>query len=237
MTEVLSMLTSTHPDPGHPCPVLLAYCPGQGRYGRFRASEGMDSRPHEIGQALQVVAGRHHRHGEVRPGLPNRANELAAHLHYRGKRVLDPGANLGNPLVTPLLASRQRLVPLALALDMAAPARRFELIFPRLGRIPPIRIHVPAGVEFVQHGIEMLAIVGARRSRRDLADHLVLFIHIHRQLVPEVASAMLLRPGGVHIFLPPLGRHPGRQYRTLANELLLFPAQVLPGGQAPRWRR
>ncbi|EKE17835.1 MAG: hypothetical protein ACD_10C00249G0001, partial [uncultured bacterium] len=58
--------------------------------------------------------------------------------------MLDPGTGFGNPLVTPLLAFRQRLVPLALALDMIAPSRCLELGLPGIRRIAPVGIDIPA---------------------------------------------------------------------------------------------
>jgi len=100
------------------CPVFVSNCPEHRRFGPFRASEGLDSGLPEVGQPLQVVAGGHHRHREVRPHLADGAQQLAAHLLDGAEHVLDPGACFGNPLVAPLRALGQRLVALALALDL-----------------------------------------------------------------------------------------------------------------------
>lgn len=70
----------------------------------FLASEGFNSRPLEIGQPLQVVASRHHDHGEVRLCLANGADQLATHLLHCAEDVLHTGARPGDPLVAPLLA-------------------------------------------------------------------------------------------------------------------------------------
>ena len=115
MSESSSISTTNHSDSERACPVLLPYHPGQRQYGPFRGgSEGGDARFVEIDHPLQVVAGGHHRHRKVRSRLTNCANQLPAHLRNGSKRMLDPGTGFGNPLVTPLLAFRQRLVPLAL---------------------------------------------------------------------------------------------------------------------------
>src|SRR5574343_1591246 len=94
----------------------------QRRFGPFRASEGPDSGLLEVTQPLQVVAGRHHRQRKVRPRLADGAKQLATHLLDSPEHVLDPRARLGDALVAPLLAVGQRLVAMALALDLVAKA-------------------------------------------------------------------------------------------------------------------
>ncbi len=95
---------------------------GQRRFGPFRASEGLDSRLLDINQPLQVVAGRHHRHRKVRPRPADGAKQLAAHLLDSPEHVLDPRARLGDAIVAPLLAVRQRLIAMSLPLDLVAEA-------------------------------------------------------------------------------------------------------------------
>ena len=77
----------------------------------------------------------------------------------------------------------------------------------------------------------MLAVVGTGRSRLDLADHLVLLVNIDRELEAEVTLAVLLGPGRLGILLPSLNRSPVRRRGALANEFLLFLAQVLSGSR------
>ncbi len=109
----------------------------------------------------------------------------------------DPGSRLGDALVTPLLAVGQRLVALTLALDLVAKAVLLQPRFTILGRIAPVGIDVAAGVVGIQDLVEVLAVVRAGLVSLDLADELVLFVHVDRELVAEVALAVLLRPGGV----------------------------------------
>ena len=98
----------------------------QQRFDPFRASEGRDSGLLEINQPLQVVAGRHHRHRKVRPRLANGAKQLAAHLLDGPEHMLDPRPCPGDARVAPLLALGQRLVAVALPLDLVAEAFSFS---------------------------------------------------------------------------------------------------------------
>lgn len=72
------------------------------------------------GQPLHVVAGRQHRLREVGTGLTDGADHLAAHLFNPCEYVLDSSARLGDAMIPSLLALRQRLVLLALPLNLAA---------------------------------------------------------------------------------------------------------------------
>lgn len=77
-----------------------------------------------------MVAGRHHRHRKVRLRPTDCADQLAAHLLDRAEHVPDAGTRLGHPPVAPLLALRQRLVALALPLDLVAKAIALQPGFP-----------------------------------------------------------------------------------------------------------
>ena len=68
----------------------------------------------------------------------------------------------------------------------------------------------------------MLAVVRVGRIGLDLADGLVPLVDVDRQLVTEVALAVLLGPGGVEVLLAALGRH-----RTLLDQFPLASAVVL----------
>src|SRR5690606_34956183 len=58
---------------------------------------------------------------------------------------------------------------------------------------------------------------------------LVLLVHVDRELVSEVTLAVLLGPGGIGVFLAPLGRLPVSRHRAFLDELVLFPAVALLG--------
>src|SRR5574340_912982 len=211
------------------CAVFVSNRPGHRRFGPFRASEGLDSGLPEVGQPLQVVAGGHHRHRKARPRLTDGAQQLAAHLLDGAEHVLDPGARLGDTLVTPLLALGQRLVALALPLDPVAEAVLLQPGLTPLGRVAPVGIDVPTRVARIEDVVEVLAVVRARRVGLDPADDLVLLVDVDRELVAEVALPVLLRPGRVDVLLAPLRRLPVGRHRTLLDQFLLASTVVLLG--------
>ncbi len=168
MTELPSIPISNCFGLKCPCPILLSHCLGQGQYGPLRASEGGNSRPVEIDHPRQVVASRHHRHGEVRAHLDNRADHLSTHLLDGGKDMLDSATGLGNPL--------------APALDMIVQTRCLEPRLARFRGVTPVGIDIPTGVRLVENRIEMLRVMDAGRAGLDLADYLVLLVDIDREL-------------------------------------------------------
>ncbi len=143
--------------------------------------------------------------------------------------MLNPGARPGDALVAPLLALGQRLVPMALPLDLVAEAVFLQPGFTLRRRIAPVGIHIPARVGRVEDVVEVLAVVGAGRVGLDLADDLVLLVDVDGELVAEVALAVLLGPGGVDVLLAPLGGLPAGRHRALLDQVLLAPAGVLRG--------
>lgn len=60
--------------------------------------------------------------------------------------MFESGAGLSEPLVAPLLASRQGLIPFDLALEMIAPSCCLELGLPAILRISSVGIDVPSGL-------------------------------------------------------------------------------------------
>jgi len=210
-------------------PVFYSNRVGQARFGPLWASEGFDSGPSEIDESLQVVAGRHHRHRKVRSRLADRADQLPAHLFDGRKHMLDPGTRLGDSGVAPLLTLGQRLVALALPLDLVPITLVFQPVFARLGRVAPIRIDVQNRVEPVEHLVEVLAVVGAGRIGLDLADDLVLRVDVDGEFVAEVGLAVFLGPGRVNVLLPAFGRFPVCRHRTVLDPLVLLPAVTLLG--------
>ena len=70
---------------------------------RFRLSKRFNTGCFQVGQALDVVAERHHRHSKVGSRLPDRTNQFATHLTDRRKYMLDPSPHLGDSVITPLL--------------------------------------------------------------------------------------------------------------------------------------
>src|SRR5690606_34899451 len=149
------------------------------QFGLLRTSEGLNSSPLKINQTLEVVAGRHHGHGKIRPCLTDSSNQFAAHLFNAGKYVLDSGTYFSNALVPLFLPSRKGMVARTLALDVVAVSRLFQLRFPRSTRIAFIGIDFPAGVGRVQYGVKVLAVMGACCVGLDLADHLVASVYVH----------------------------------------------------------
>ncbi|KAF4531016.1 hypothetical protein B566_EDAN019007 [Ephemera danica] len=163
-------------------------------------------------------------------GTPN----LAAHLLNRCKRMFDPGSRLGNAVVTPLLGFGQGLVPMAFALNPVPIAVFFQPGFALFGGIAAIGKNVPVGVGRVHERREVLAVMGAGRVGDDLADELVPLVYVHRELVAMVALAMLLGPGGVSVFLTPLGRLPLGGRGVLFELFFVILSEVLPGGRYQR---
>lgn len=202
---------------------------GQRQFGPFRALCGHDAHPLAVRQPLQVVAGRHHRHHKVGARLANGADQLAAHLLNGRKCVFNLRARLRDSAVSPLLGIRQRLVPMAFALNPVPVAVRFQPGFALLGRIAPIGIDIPAGVGRVHDRLEVLAVVCAGGVGHDLADELVPLVDIHRELVAMVAHAMFLGPGRIQVLLAPLGRLPVGGHGVFFDLFLLIPGEVLPG--------
>jgi len=159
-------------------PVFTLNRLGHPRFGPFGASEGLDSGLPEIHQPLQVVAGRHHRHRKVGPRLTDGAQQLAAHLLDGAEHVLDPRARLGDAFVASLLALGQRLVALALALDLVPKAVLLQPGFALLRRVAPIGIDITARVARVEDVVKVLAVVRGGGVGLDPADDLVLLVDI-----------------------------------------------------------
>ena len=211
------------------CPGFASNRLGQRRFGPFRASEGLDSGLLEINQPLQVVAGRHHRHRKVRPRLADCAQQLATHLLDGSEHMLDSCARLGDACVAPLLAVRQGFVALALPLNLVTEAVFLQPGFALGRRVAPVGIHIPARVRGVEHVVEVLAVMRARRVGLDLADDFVFLVDVDGQLVAEVALAVLLGPGGVEVFLAPLGGLPTGGHCAVLDQRFLSARVVLFG--------
>ena len=71
--------------------------------------------------------------------------------------MLDPSARFGDAPVTPLLALGQRLVALALSLDLIPEALLFEPGLKRLGQAAPVGIDIPARVGCVEDAVKVLS--------------------------------------------------------------------------------
>ncbi len=113
------------------------------RSGSIRALKGHELHSVEQGQPPHVVAGRHHRHREMSTGLTEGADHLATHLLNPCEHVRYSSARLGDSTMPPLRALRQRLVLLALPLNLAAVPLALPPRFSRSGRIAPLRIDIP----------------------------------------------------------------------------------------------
>ena len=131
----------------------------------------------EVGQPLQVVADCHHRHRKVRARLSRGADQLAAHLLHRRKRMFDPYPRLCNPLITPLLPLGQWLVAMTFELNLDAVAVRFKPDLTRLRWIAPVCKDISTRVSQVHDRLKVHAVLGAGRVSDDLADELVLLVN------------------------------------------------------------
>jgi len=211
------------------CPVFASNRLRRRRFGPFWVSEGLNTSLLEINQLLQVVVGGHHRHRKVCPRLTDGAQQLAAHLLDGAEHMLNPRTRLGDALIAPLLARGQRLVTLALSLDLVAKPVLLEPGFARLGRVAAISIDVPTRVAPIEDLLKVLAVVRGRRASLDPANELVLLVDVDRELVAEVALAVLLRPGRIDVLLAALGRLPVGGHRTVLDQRLLAPAVALLG--------
>lgn len=211
------------------CPVFPANRPGRRQFGPLRPLCRHDARTLAVRQPFQVVAGGHHRHRKVCARLTNREDQFAPHLLYGRKRVFDPSTGLRDAMVAPLLRVRQRLVPMAFALNPISVTIRLQPGFPFLGWIASVGIDLPAGVGRVDDRLEMLAVVRAGSVGDDLANELVPFVDVHRELVSMVALAMLLGPGRIQVFLTALGGRPIRRHGIFLELFLVVLGEVLPG--------
>jgi hypothetical protein len=116
---------------------------------------------------------------------------------------------------------------MATALNPVAVTVRFQPSLPLLGRIAPVGINIPAGVGRVHDGRKVLAVVGVGSVGDDSANELVPLVDVHRELVAEVALAMLLRSGGVNVLLSPLGRRPVRRHGAFLEHFMVVLREVL----------
>lgn len=81
----------------------------------------------------------------------------------------------------------------------------------------------------MEYLVEMPTVVHRGSIGLKPADHLVALVHIDRELVAEVALAMLFGPAGIQVFLSALGRCPVGGCRLLLDDLLLLAADLLLG--------
>ena len=210
------------------CPVLASSRLRHRPIAPSRASESLYSGLPEIDEPrLVVVTGDRYR--KARPPLTDDASQLAAHLRDVCRRVLDPCARLGDALVAQLLTVGQRLVVLALPLDLAAKGVFFQPGSELRRAVAAIDIDIPARVGRIVDVVEVLAVVRTGGVGLEPADELVVLVDGDRQLVAEVALTVLLGPDGIQILLAPLRGLSLRWHCTLLDEFLLAPALALLG--------
>lgn len=106
------------------------------------------------------------------------------------------------------------MVLISLALDTVPVTVCLQPRFAFCRGVTAICIDIPARIGRVDHRIEMLAIMRAGRIRDDLADEFVLLVEIDRQLIAEVAFAMLLGPSMRHACLISAGQSNNRPSLT-----------------------
>lgn len=138
----------------------------------------------------------------------DRAQHLAALLRQARKHMLDAGARAGDTPVAALLGLGQRFVLAAFALDMHAPAFVGQPLFALLIDVALVGVDIAAGVERVQHVLEVQGVVLAAGADLDLADQLAALVGAERELVAKIGFAVLLGPARIDILLAPLRRRP-----------------------------
>ena len=201
------------------------------RLGGFWLLQGHHACSGAISQPLHVVAGRHHRHREIRTRLSDRPDELAAHLFDTSEHMLDPRPGFRDSVIPSLLAFGQRLVLLTFPLDLGSIAVVLQPSLPLFGGIAPIGINILARVEWIKDSLKVAAVSGAGGIRHDLADELMFLVDVDRELIAKGALAMFLGPGHVRVLLPPLVRLPISRRRALIDNRSLLSTAVLPRGR------
>jgi len=151
----------------------------------FRVSKRFDSGCSQVGQALDVVAERHHRHPKVGSRLPDRTNQFATHLSDRRKYMFDPSPHLGDSVITPLLTFGELALGATPALNLGSIATSLQIRLPRLAGITTVSVNVRTGVGLIEHDLKMLTIVNSSGIGFNFADQLVTPIRIHRELVAK----------------------------------------------------
>jgi len=197
----------------------------------FRVSTRFDSGFFQVGQALDVIAERHHRHPKVGSRLPDRTNQLATHLSDRRKYMLDPSPQLGDSVITPLLTFRELAPRGTHSLNLALIFTSLKMRPPRLAGIALIGVTVRTGVGFIEHSFEMLNVMNSGGTSFDFADQRATPVCIHRELVAKVTLAMLFRPSGIHILLPAFCELLVCGHSPLINQCPIIAADML------LWRR
>ena len=221
---------------GGVAPFFSSTRPRHRRFGPFRASEGLDSGLPEVDQPLQVVAGGHHRHREARPRLADGARQLATHLLEGRRTRARPGRAFWRCAGYAAAGTRSAVccVCPSSGSDSGTVSPSARLHAPRT--VAPVGIDVPTRVARIEDVVKVLAVVRTRRVGLDSANDLVFLVDVDRELVAEVARAVLLRPGRVEVLLAPFRRPPVGGHRTVLDQRLLTPTVVLLGAGI-RWRR
>ena len=193
----------------------------------FRVSKRFDSGCSQVGQALDVVAERDHRHPKVGSRLPDRTNQFSTHLSDRRKYMLDPSPHLGDSLITPLLTFGELALGGTPSLNLGSISISLQIGLPRLAGIAPVSVNVRTGVGLIEHSFKMLTFVNSSGIGFDFADQLVAPVRIHRELVAKVTLAMLFRPSGIRILLPAFCGLPVCGDSPLINQCPLIAADML----------
>jgi len=147
----------------------------------FWVSKRFDSGCFQVGQALDLVTERHHRHSKVGSRLPDRSTQFSTHLSDRRKYMLEPSPHLGKSVITPLLTFGELALGGTPSLNLGSIAINPQIRLPRLAGITAVSVNVRTGVGLIERGLKMLTIVNSSGIGFNFADQLVTPIRIHRE--------------------------------------------------------
>lgn len=128
----------------------------------------------------------------------------------------------GNAGVATPLAVGQGFALARLALDVHPPALRLQARLALAIDIAFVAIQIPAGVEPIEHVVQMAGIIFSGGAALYLAEQLLFLNGAGRELVAKVRLAVLLGPAGLGILLSALRRRPVARRGLLLEKLLLL---------------
>ena len=182
----------------------------------------------QVGQALNGVTERDHRHPKGASRLLYCANQFGTHLIDRCKDMANPSAHLGDPVIEPVLVFGELALGGYSSLNPWQTIGR-QIRLPRLTGVAPVSVSARTRVSSIEHSVEMLTVVNARGIDLDFPNQVVAPVRIHRELVAKVTLAMPLSPSGVSILLPTFrgsrirwGGLPINKYTLFAVDMLLW---------------
>jgi hypothetical protein len=190
----------------------------------LRASflERLEASFFQIDESLQVVAGSFEVQREGGAHDSHAAHQFSSHVAHGAEDVFDAGAWRRDPAVALLLRVGDRFVGAAFALDLYAPASRFQRRFALGTRVAAVGEDVTAGVVWIKQFFKYEAVGDGGIGDDDFAYKLVALVDAGVKLVAEVVLAMLLRPLGIYVFLRAFVSLPGNRHGAFLDRRCLF---------------